>query len=77
MKADYRCMVGHAAQNKFIESAGLGIVGAFEPIVYTITWKDGEVVDQVRAEKLCGVLKEGINNTGELQCSSVELVRIY
>ncbi len=75
--AEYRCMVGNRMQNKLISSAGLGITGAFQQVKYTLDWKHGEAVDESRAQKLCDVLKHGINESGELECQSVELLRVY
>ncbi len=76
-KADYRCLVGSRVQNRFIAAADLGITGAYEPVIYTITWKPGEVVDQARAEALSEVLKRGLNDQPALDCQKVELIRVY
>lgn len=76
-RADYRCMVGNRLQNKLIANAGLGITGAFQPVKYTLDWKPEEIVDESRAQKLCDVLKRGINESGELECQSVELLRVH
>jgi hypothetical protein len=75
--AVYRCMVGSKLQNQLISHAGLGITGAFEPIQYVVGWKPDEVVDDDRAQKICEVLKRGLNETGDMECNSVELLRVY
>ena len=69
--ADYCCAVGDRIRNKFISNAGLGITGAFEKIIFTIDWADGQMVDITRAEKLCEVLKAGINKDEKSECIKV------
>lgn len=76
-KVDYTAMVGHAGVNTLMKNAGLGVNGAYWPITYTLTWNPGEVVDFARAEKLIPVLKQGIDEGGNLDCASVEVTRIY
>mgnify|MGYP001582177977 CR=1 FL=1 len=75
--AYYCCMVGNKIQNKFISNAGLGIVGEFHPVEYRIDWKPNEIVDQERAQKLCEVIRDGINKSKDLECKSVELLKIF
>lgn len=75
MKAKYRCMIGDKVRNALISSAGLGITGAYSPVVYTVEWNDGEIVTRDRAQKLCHVLLDGLCQSGA-DCSSVELISL-
>ena len=75
--ADYVCKVGNRKQNKLLANADLGITGVFDPCVYTVIWNPSELVDDSRAQKLCDVLKSGINRDGEMMCDSVTLLRVY
>jgi hypothetical protein len=70
-------MLGHKRKNQLLANANLGITGAFEPIYHTITWKPEEKVDYTRAQKLCEVLKNAINQTyPDFECQSVELLQV-
>jgi hypothetical protein len=70
-------MIGDRRANLFLSSAGLGITGAFEPVLYTVDWKEGEHVDEARALRTRDTLKEGLNSFPDYECSSVELVRLW
>lgn len=76
-KAEYICMIGDLKANLFINNAGLGITGAYKPIIHEITWKPGEHVTWERAEALCEVLKNAYNSTATVDCQSVTLNKLY
>lgn len=76
-KAEYICMLTDKQTNLFIRNAGLGITGAYRPVIYEITWKPGEHVTWERAETLCEVLKNAYNSTAEFDCQSVTLDKLY
>lgn len=75
--AEYRCLVGSKMQTALIANAGLGITGAFRPIIHEITWKEGEQVDEARARKLTVVLRNGLNQMEDTVCDRVDFVRLF
>ena len=77
VSASYRAMIGDRMANQFIANAGLGITGCFEPVIYTIDWKPGEVVDEARARAAGQVLKDAILADGRLDCHTVEFLCIH
>lgn len=73
--ATYRAMVGDRKRNAFIESAGLGVTGAFLPRDIELTWSEGEAVTLERAKKLCDVLKLALTDE-TTECESVTLLNL-
>ena len=75
--ARYRCLLGNRKMNRLLSHAGLGVTGAFEPEIHELTWKPGETVDDARAGKLCEVLKQGLNESKDFECASVQLIAVW